>query len=203
MKSKRIYFVSLFAFIAMLVLESCSPFVLKQSIVLNGADLYEYKTFSITHPRNVSLPKGVKHSDVDRLYAAVSTEMKSRGYSEAKGRADMVVSISYQVKLSKEVSSTTMGARTGIATRTGVGVRGGQGTMVSGTRTIDTSVSAETVRDGIVIMDISSNLDKEHLYYSQLKVDLSNNSLFLRDNELLSKAADKLFKKFPIKSSDK
>lgn len=201
MKSKRIYFVSLFAFVAMLMLGSCSPLVLKQSSVLNGADLYEYKTFTITQPRTMSLPKGVKQSDVDRLYAAISKEMESRGYSESKGRADLVVSVSYQVKLSKEVSSTTMGSRTGVRTGGGVGtgVRGGGGVMVSGSRMVDTSVSAETVRDGIVIMDISSRMDNEHLYYSQLEVDLSSNALFLRDNELLSKATDKLFKKFPIK----
>ncbi|MFR9554174.1 MAG: DUF4136 domain-containing protein [Rikenellaceae bacterium] len=201
MKSKRIYFVSLFAFVVMLMLGSCSPLVLKQSSVLNGAALYEYKTFTITQPRTMSLPKGVKQSDIDRLYAAISKEMKNRGYSEAKGRADLVVSVSYQVKLSKEVSSTTMGSRTGVRTGGGVGtgVRGGGGVMVSGSRMVDTSVSAETVRDGIVIMDISSRMDNEHLYYSQLKVDLSSNALFLRDNELLSKATDKLFKKFPIK----
>ncbi len=187
MKSKRIYFVSLFAFVAMLMLGSCSPLVLKQSSVLNGADLYEYTTFTITHPRTMELPKGVKQSDIDRLDAAIAKEMESRGYSEAKGRADMVVSVSYQVKLSKEIDVMRTGSRSGYRTRG----------SVSGTRMIDTSVSAETVRDGIVIMDISSNLDKEHLYYSQLEVDLNSDALFLRDNKLLSKATDKLFKKFP------
>ncbi|MFI3306230.1 MAG: DUF4136 domain-containing protein [Rikenellaceae bacterium] len=199
MKNKIIYFVSLFAAVA--ILGSCSPMVLKQSSVLNGADLYQYKTFTITQPRTMSLPKGVKPSDLDRLNTAIAKEMVSRGYSEVRGRADMVISVSYQVKLSKEMSSMTMGTRT--ATRTGGGVRAGGSAMVTGSRMVGTSSSIETVRDAIVIMDISSNFDKEHLYHSQLEVDLSSNSLFLRDNELLSKATDKMFKKFPIKSNDK
>lgn len=201
MRDRRGYFVFLFAFVAMFILGACSPMVLKQSSVLNGADLYEYKTFTITQPRTMSLPRGVKQSDLDRLKTTIAKEMVSRGYSESKGRVDMVISVSYQVKLSKEVSSMTTGTRTGM--RSGIGVRGGGGAMVAGSRMVDTSISAETVRDAIVIMDISSNFDKEHLYYSQLEVDLSSNSLFLKDNELLSKAADKMFKKFPIKSNDK
>lgn len=191
MKNKKIYFVSLLTFAAMFVLGSCSSLVLRQSRVLNGADLYEYKTFSIIHPRTMSLPKGVKQSDIERLDDAIVQEMISRGYSEVNAQADMVVTVSYQVKLSKEVDVMTTGSRSGVRARG----------YISGSRVRNTSVSAETVRDGIVIMDIASRADNEPLFHSQLEVHLNSDVLFLKDKELLSKATDKLFKKFPIKKS--
>ncbi|MFI3268971.1 MAG: DUF4136 domain-containing protein [Rikenellaceae bacterium] len=195
----------------MLLLGSCSPIVLTNSTLLDGAALASCKTFVIRQSPTANLPRGVKQSDVDRLNEVVAAKLTAQGYREVRRGADMTVAVNYLVKLSKETSvdGYTSGTATVVAngstlgTKRAVGGVGsasvGGGVSRSGTRSIATTATTEVVRSGVVILDIESNRSKDHLYYSQIKVDLKSNPLFLQDRVLLTNSVEKLFKKFPQK----
>ncbi len=203
---KRLFQTTLLA--AALLMGSCSPVVLTTSSLLDGAALSSCKTFIIQQSPTAKLPKGVQKSDIDRLNNVVAAKLTAQGYRAVRRGADMTVAVNYLVKLNKETSvdgystGTYMAAGGAVGTKSAVGARAanvGGGVTRSGSRLTTTTATTEVVRNGVVILDITSNRSRDHLYYSQIKIDLKSNPLFLQDREMLTQGVDKLFKKFPQK----
>lgn len=192
-----------------LCLASCSPFVLKSSGVLNGSDLADYKTFQLQKIDKESIPEGIMEPDVERIYYVIAKELEKRGYTQKESGADLTLYMGLSTKESIETDVDP-----------GVGVSGyvGVGAPIAGPRPVggwgryqyfgptpyvhayysDPTITTEVVENGVVMVDLVDNRSNNHVFCSQISAKITGNQLILRDNEKLAKAAETLFKRFPL-----
>ncbi len=194
----------LFLLATAISMAACSPFILKSSGALNNSDLASYKSFEIQQIEQDKLPKNVDDTDIIRLYRALATELEKRGYTFVKSGGDLTMHLGLSKKQHVETTSNTTGFVNGVGAP-GYRNNGSWGgynyygatPYVHGYYGTTTS-SSELVTDGILIVDLVDNSDKNHVFCAQISANIDGEQLILKDNEKLAKAAAKVFKKFPL-----
>ncbi len=190
--------------LAIISLVACSPYVLKSSGALNGSDLTSYKTFQIQQIDTSKLPESISDTDLMRLYVALSNELKKRGYTFVKEGGDLTMHLGLSKKRSLETTSNTSGVVAGVGAplykngRTWNGYNYYGATPYTHGFVGTTTTSTELVTDGVLIVDLVDNSDKNHVFYAQVSANIDGEQLILKDNEKLAKVAATAFKKFPI-----
>lgn len=188
-------------------LASCSPYVLKSSGVMNNSDMSSYKSFQLQKVDKNKIPEGIMEPDVMRLYYVIAKELEKRGYTQMESGADLTLYIGLSTKDSIETDVENNVALTGyVGVAPGpIGPRGGWGgynyygpTPYVHAYYGDPTITTEVVKNGLVMVDLVDNSDSNHVFCSQLSGKMSGDQLVLRDNEKLTEAAEKLFKKFPM-----
>ncbi|MFI3330879.1 MAG: DUF4136 domain-containing protein [Rikenellaceae bacterium] len=182
-----------------LVAISCSPITLNSSKVLNESDIYQCETFSMPKLIAAELPMGVTQKDIERLHATIAKELESRGLKQVEAKADMQVSvkITVQKNINRSVSGSSSAFGTVTVNSAGV-TRANAGMNVSSARLTSRDITTNLSRTGIIALNITNGLRENPLYFSQVRIEFNGTTLALKDNEMLEKAADLLFKKLPI-----
>lgn len=190
-------------------LASCSPFVLKSSDVLNGSDLTSYKSFQLQKIEKDKLPEAIMEPDVERLYYVIAQELVARGYTQVQSGGDLTVYVGMTTKESIETDVDPGFVNVGV----GVGVGGapygprpgwggynyfGATPYVHAYYGADPTITTEVVENGVLMVDLVDNSDNNHVFCTQISAKITGDQLILKDNEKLTKAAEVLFKKFPL-----
>ncbi len=207
MKSLTLIFTLAIACLAM----SCSPYSLKSSKALNGADLTTYKSFTLAKIAKEDLPEGIADTDLVRLYRALGSQLTARGYKyvESGDGADMTLHLG----LSTQQSLETNVDRSGYVAGVGVAGYGPYGAGYHGARPYSyygptpyvgsyfgtSTATTEVVTDGVLIVDLVENSNNNHIFCAQIKANISGEQLILKNNAKLADVAEKAFKKFPVK----
>ncbi len=202
---------AIFALVIASLAVSCSPYSLKSSGALNGADLTTYKSFTLAKIAKEDLPKGITDTDLVRLYRALGSQLTARGYQyvESADDADMTLYLGLSTQQSLETDLNTTGFSGGVGVAGygpyGAGYRGVRPyryygpTPYVGSYFGTTTATTELVTDGVLIVDLVENSDNNHIFCAQIKANISGEQLILKDNAKLADVAEKAFKKFPVK----
>lgn len=180
--------IAAFAFL----LTSCGTYTLKQSDVLNNADMSSYKTFMISKADNSQLPGNLMPEDAANIGKAVAQQLIDRGYKQVSTNPDMIVYLALSVE---QV----------IETKDALPPGGGFGYRYFGPRAAyvhsyydDAQIISGVSTQGLLMMDIVDAKRNIHVFCSEISALADDNGEKVKDLNELKKATDVLFSKFPI-----
>lgn len=185
--------IAAFAFL----LTSCGTYTLKQSDVLNNADMSSYKTFMISKADNSQLPGTLMPEDAANIGKAVAQQLIDRGYKQVSTNPDMIVYLALSVE---QV----------IETKDALPPGGGFGYRYFGPRAAyvhsyydDAQIISGVSTQGLLMMDIVDAKRNIHVFCSEISALADGDGEKVKDLNELKKATDVLFSKFPIPAKTK
>ncbi len=195
----------IFIVAAAIAMASCSPYVLKNSKVLNDSDLASYKSFQIQKIEKEKIPEGIMEEDLMRVYYVLGKELERHGYTQVESGGDLTMYLGLSTEDSLE---TSVQPGTGVHGYVGTGIapmpgRYGRFNYFGATPYVhgyygDPTIETEVTTDAILMDDLVDNSYNSHVFYSQLGANMDGRQLIIKDNEKLTKAAQTVFKKFPL-----
>lgn len=209
---KKLFILS--AFLAALMLSSCSTFTLVNSETYNNADLASYKTFRIVTPGEGKLPPGMQMVTYYNIAAAIREQMLMRGYTESP---NSVLLINIGLTVHKEILTEPAVAPTPPPAplppppppvRPGGPVPPPPGPSFNGYYPYfmyprsyyytGGQVIAGMYKEGVLTMDMVNIAEKLPLFSASVATVLENGDAQFRNLQGIAQAVQTLFEKFPV-----
>lgn len=181
----------------MMVVSSCGTYTLKQSEVLNDANMASYKTFMIEPADGSTIPSYLSMNDVNNIYRSISKQLYDRGYSSVETNPDMIVYVAMSVQ---QVIQT----KDFIPPGSDFGYRyfSPRGAYLSNYYD-DAQVITGISKEGVLMVDILDARRGVHVFCSEVSSSAQDDVVNIKDLSKLDEAATVLFSKFPVPSKTK
>ena len=182
------------------LMASCSPFTLVNSVTYNNADLASYHTFRIVTPDEGRLPPGMEMVTYYNIAAAIREQMMDRGFTEDP-QSPLLINIGLTVH--REIE-TEPALPPGYMPYSGPYFNGYYPYFMYPRANYWASYYANAkvitgiYKEGVLTMDIVNINEKLPLYSSSVATILENGQSQFRDLKGIAEAVQTLFSKFPV-----